>query len=203
MRRTDFLTYRTMAPLCPSSMAPIRMLSTPVVCLDTYSFASNYPVFHIPMTPSAVLSQSPPCMMCHCQTPPFIHKARLWPEAAGVGEDWCNLSSQLDTTRMNSSLDGKTGSVWTRVLRSCCLGRNRFGLSLMACLYSSDLSRRCCPCSCRPDVEVYPCPCLWAHPSHFCQSLIDSFQRKHVKLNRKSLETDFIASVLCFLTPFF
>lgn len=78
------------------------------------------------------------CDVSH-QSPPFIHKGRMWPEAAGVSEGWCNLSSWLDSTRMNSSLD-RTGSVLTTVLRSCCLERNCFGLSLVACLYSSGLS---------------------------------------------------------------
>lgn len=78
------------------------------------------------------------CDVSH-QSPPFIHKGTMWPEAAGVSEGWCNLSSWLDSTRMNSSLDG-TGSVLPTLLRSCCLERNCFGLSLVACLYSSGLS---------------------------------------------------------------
>lgn len=32
IQRTDFLSYRTLASLCPSVMAPTHMLSPPVVC---------------------------------------------------------------------------------------------------------------------------------------------------------------------------
>lgn len=111
------------------------------VCVDTQSAAVTYPLSHIAITPSVVPSQSPPCVTHHTgrRSPPFIHKGRMWPEAAGVSEGWCNLSSWLDSTRMNSSLD-RTGSVLTTVLRSCCLERNCFGPSLVACLYSSGLS---------------------------------------------------------------
>lgn len=75
--------------------------------------------------------------------------------------------------------------------------KNCSGLSLMACLYSSDLSRRCCPHSCRPDVDMYPCQVPWVHPSQICQTVTDSFQTKHVKLNRKSLWTFLLLVSLC------
>lgn len=123
-----------------------------------------------------MLSRAPPLKDVSLPSPSAHTQSPA--EAAGVSKDWCHLSSGLDTMMMNLSL-GTAGSICVdhRVLRSCYLGRSRFGPSLLACLYGSDVSLRC-PRSCRPDVCVCACQCPWAHQSHICQCVIYGIQRK-------------------------